>query len=369
MAEILTRLDFYRIGRRYVASRAKRIDPAQVDVEGSDINIFVGSASYMAHAVSRQLVDRIRALTLDGAEDDDLDRYGNDRYQLPRKGAAAALGSARFFRTSTAAGGGSVPINTKLIALTGVEYITTTTAIFAPLALEATCEIRAVLAGKEYQVGANQIRKIDKPTSLFDTTLQVNNDDKTAGGEPEEGDDDYRNRIRDFWSTARRATKEAIEFGALTVDGVVSADASEAIDSLGRPARVVNLYIADSSGVASAALGAEVRAALDEYRACGIAVVTSLSMPQIVDVSLKLSFAANVDTSTLTEAIRNALVAFVNSLVVNQTLSRAQLYVVLQRFTNAGLLVDESSIVTPTGDLVPSPGTTLRTTLANVTVT
>jgi len=368
MAEILTRFDFYRIGRRYVATRAKRIDPAQVDVEGSDINIFVGSASYMAHAVARHLVDRIRALTLNGAEEEDLDRYGFDKYQLPRKGAAAAVGSVRFFRTAITGGGGVVPIGTKLVSLTGIEYVTTTTATFAPASLEATCDVRAVLAGKEYQVGANQIRKIDKPSALFDTTLQVNNDAKTAGGEPVEEDDDYRNRIRSFWQTARRGTKGAIEFGALAVEGVVSAQAYEVIDSLSRPARVVQLYIADSSGVASAALGAFVRSELEEYRACGIAVITALSMPQIVDVALKLTFAANVDTTTVTEAVRNAVVAFINSLAVNQTLSRAQIYVVLQRFQNQGLIVTESAVVAPTGDLVPAPGMTLRTTLANVTV-
>lgn len=368
MAEILNRFDFYRIGRRYIATRAKRIDPSQVDVEGSDINIFVGSSSYMAHAVARHLADRMRALTLNGSEDEDLDRYGFDKYQLPRKGASVALVTVRFFRTSITGGGGAVVVGTKLVSLTGVEYVTTTTAIFAAASLEATCEARAVLAGKEYQVGANQIRKIDKPSSLFDPSLQVNNDDKAAGGEPVEEDDDYRNRIRNFWTTARRGTRPAIEFGALTVAGVVSAQAVEAIDSLSRPARVVRLCIADSSGVASSAMGAAVRTQLEEYRACGIAVVVDLSIPDIVSIVLKLVFGANVDTTTLTETIRNAVVSYVNTLAVNEVLSRGSLFALLQRYQNQGLIVRESSIVAPTGDLVPSSGRTLRTTIANVQV-
>ena len=368
MAEILTRLDFFRIGRRYITSKATRIDPAQVDVEGSDINLYVGSSSYMSHAIARHLVDRVSALTLAGAEEEDLDRYVYDRYQEPRKGAAAALVPVRFYRSSATAGAGAIPIGQKLTALTGVEYITLETATFGASTLETTIDARAVLAGKEYQVGANQIRKIDKPELLFDPTMQVNNDSKAAGGEPAEDDSDYRLRIQNFWRSARRGTREAIEYGATTVPGVVTAQAMEAIDGNGRPARVVNLYIADSSGVASAALGAAVRAALEEYRACGIAVVTSLSLPEIVDVQLSLTYSSATDTVTLTEAIRNSIVAFVNSLAVNQTLSRADLFALLRRFANNGLVVEESSVVAPAGNVVPSIGHTLRTTLTNVTV-
>lgn len=367
MAELLTRLDLFEIGRRYVVTRAKRIDPEQVDVEGSDANIFVGSMSFVGQAVSRQCGDRIRALLLDGAFSEDLDRYALDRYTLARKGAAAALGAVRFYR-AVAGTAGTVPIGTKLVSLTGIEYVTLTAATFAAADLEKPANVRAVQAGKEYQVGANQIRKIDKPTILFDPKLQVNNDDKTAGGEPREPDPEFRERIRDFWTTARRGTKSAIEFGARAVGGVSTARAIEAITGGGTPARVVNLYIADSSGVASAALGASVRVNLEDFRACGISVITSLSIPQIVDVTLKLTFAAGVDTSTLTEVIRASVVEFVNALAVNGTLYRSDLYSVLRRYVLDGLIVDDSSIVSPTGDLVPAPGTTLRTTLDNVTV-
>jgi len=143
----------------------------------------------------------------------------------------------------------------------------------------------------------------------------------------------------------------------------------ETLTQGGHPARVVQLYIADSSGVASAALGAQVVANLDEYRACGIAVVTSLSMPHIVDVLLKLTFVAGADTATLTDAIRASVVEHINNLGVNRTLLRADLYSVLRRFGNSGVIVNDTTLVEPTGDLVPKPGTTLRTTITNVRVT
>lgn len=363
-----TRLDLFAQARQYVLARATKIDPEQVNIEGSEVNLFAGMASYVGYQVVLALIASVNSLLLDGAYDEDLDRYGTDRYQLPRKGAAAAVGEVRIFRSTTAAGGGSVPQNTSLLTLNGVEYITLTPASLGATDLTVNVAVRAAQAGKVSQVGANQIRQFSQPGLLFDTSLQVNNDAPTAGGEDTEDDGTYRERIRDFWRTARRGTREAIEFGARTVPGVTSASAEESLTGGAMPARVVNLYIADSSGVASAALGASVLATLNEFRAAGIAVIPSSSIPQIVDVELTLTFSAGVDTTVLAQLIRANVVEFVNSLAVNQTLHRAALFSVLQRFASDGLIVNDATVVEPTGDLVPAAGTTLRTRLQNVVV-
>jgi len=368
MPELLSRLDFYQIGRRYVLTRARRIEPTQVDVEGSDINLFVGSQSFCAHAVSRQLGDRINSLLLDGAEGEDLDRYAYDRYQLTRKGASSAVGTARFFRTSTAAGAGEVPISQKLRSLAGIEYITTTGAVFSAGALEATAFVRSVQAGRDFQVGRNQIRTIDNVAALFDPSLQVNNDEPSAGGNQREDDDVFRERIREFWNRAQRGTLPAIVFGARTVEGVDSATAREVVNVDGLPARLVELFIADASGIASQALADAVDSALEEWKAGGIHVLTQLSIPQIVTVQLALTFVAGVDTVTISEEIRNAVVTFINSLPVNGTLLRNDLGSVLSRFRNSGLIPNQQTVAVPTGDLVPDTGKTLRTDLSNVTV-
>lgn len=366
--DLPSRLDLFAIGRDYVLTRATKLDPAQVDIAGSDVNILVATASFLAYEVVLQLAQKVNNLLLDGAVGEDLDRYGLDRYGLARKGASAALGVVQFTRATATAGAGSVPTNTKLVTLNGVEYITYTTASFGATDLKAEALVRAVTAGKATQVGANQIRRIAQPAALFDTTLQVNNEDPTSGGEDAEEDSIYRERLRAFWNSARRGTLSAIEFGAKTVTGIDSAQAIEALTSEALPARVVSLYVADSSGVASFALAQAVRTALDEYRAAGIAVLTNTSIPQIVDVQLSLTFKAGVDTSALTESVRGAIVEFINSLSVNGTLYRAQLYSVLQRYANEGLIPTESTLATPVGDIVPDNGRTLRTTLANVKV-
>lgn len=364
-----TRLDAFRLSVDYVTQRSARLDPSQATTEGSDLNIILGSTSIVAASVINQLAEKINGLLLDGAEGEDLDRFAFDRYSLSRKGASPALGSVRIFRMDATFGAGTIPAGTVLSTLTGINYITTTVATLGALDLETSANVRAVEASKATQVTANSIVRFANPPTLFDRTLQVNNDEATAGGEDIEDDETFRNRIRQFWRTARRGVLEAIEFGALTVPGVVSAQAIEALTTGNTPARVVNLYIADSSGVASETLADTVRVALDDYRAGGIAVIVSTSLPFIVDITLKLSFKAGTDTVTLSDNVRAAVVEFINSLAVNGTLYIAQLYTVLQRFEADGVIVSQDSIVSPTGDLVPDVGQTLRTTTENVVLT
>lgn len=368
MPDFPSRLDLFAIGRDYTLQRATRIDPQQVDIAGSDVNIFVGSVSQIAYSLVLQLAYAINSLLLDGATDEDLDRYALDRYGITRKGESAAVGHVTFYRSSAAAGGGTVPAGTQLNTLTGTSYITTSDAVFGASSLSATALVRAVQAGADSQVGKNAIRRFQNISLVFDQSLQVNNPEATAGGSPSETDEEFRDRIRGFWLSARRGTLSAIEFGAKEVSGVASAQAVEALTTGAQPARVVLLYISDASGVSSAALGASVRQELQEYRAAGISVITSTSQPQIVSVSLKLTFKAGSSTSLLTDAIRGAVFEYVNSLPVNGTLYRAEILAVLSRFITDGLVVDANTLIEPAGDIVPSAGKTLRTTIDKVSI-
>lgn len=366
--DIPSRLDLYAIGRDYIVQRATKIDPAQVDILGSDVNIFVGAASHIAYALVLQICYAVNRLLLDGAEGEDLDRYAWDRYQLTRKGASSALGTQTFYRAVATVGAGTIPIGTKVRDSVGDEYITTTTITFGASDLSKTGTVAACQAGKATQVGANQLNLLANASILFDTTLLTNNYAATAGGEDVEDDDTFRERIRDFWNTARRGTLGAIEYGAIQVPGVVTSNAIETYTTNGQPARVVNLYIADSSGVASNALAALVDTQLMDYRAAGISVVVFTSMPVIVNIVLSLSYQANTDSDTLEGIVMAAVVEYVNSLPVNGTLEIGGIQAVLKQYNSDGLITGQGSIVSPTGDLVPAIGQTIRTTLANVTL-
>jgi len=368
MADLPTRLDVFALGRQYVLSKAARIDPTKVDVDGSNINIFVGSTSVMVDAVTRQLGYSLARTFLDGCEGEDLDRWAYDRYQQTRKGASAALGGVRIYRPSLTGGAGSVPVGTALTTLAGVQYVTTSVANFTASQYTSSCSVRASQAGHATQVGANQITKFAQPSLLFDTSLLVNNDLPAAGGEDAEDDDTFKLRLRSFWLTARRGVLSAIVQGATSVPGVTSAQAVEALTPDGSAARLVNLYIADSSGLGSAELATLVRVALSDYRAAGIPVIISTSIPTLINLSFVVSFQAGVDTQTLSDQIRAAVVEFVNSLGVNAPLLVGDLFTVLSRFKAAGVIANAASILSPSGDLYPTVGQTLRTVSQNVLV-
>lgn len=366
------RLDLHRIARRYVLSRQRDLDPAIVDTRGSDADLFLSSQAFVADAVVRQVAAAVATLLFGSARGDDLDRIVLDRCGGPgnepaaRKGAAAALVDLSFSRPNTLAGAGSIPIGTRVVSIPGgVEYVTAEVAAFGAGVLSvAPVVARAVSAGKAFQVGANALRKFAQ--APFDPTIAVNNPAPAAGGEDRESDGEYLERARDLWRTARRGILAAIELGARSVPGISSAMAVEELTPIAQPARVVNLYVADSSGVASRPLGRAVVERLLDYRAAGITVVVTLSTPQLVAVKLALAFLPGVQTVALSEEIRAAVFAYVNSLPVNGPLYRSALSQVLQRFAPRGLVPQASSVVVPAGDLIPEPGQTLRVRLEDV---
>lgn len=374
MPDLPSRLDLYEVGRQYILQRAKKIDPAQVDVQGSDANVFVGSGSVVSYEVIKQLGYSVGRLLLDGGDGEDLDRYAWDRYQLLRKGASAAVGSVQFRRNSVTGGSGTIPVGSKVVTNDGIEYVTVTPAAFGTGDLLSSADVQATQAGKAFQVGANQVVRFGQNTiPIFDASIAVNNDAATSGGEDRELDEDFRSRIRDFWRTARRGTLGAIAFGALTVPGVASANAVEVTTQGGTPARVVLLYIADSSGVSNRALANKVETALLDFRAAGIAVIVSTSIPQIVSIILRLAFLGGTDTISVGNEVLASVIEYVNSLAVNESLRVSDLGAVLSRFRDDGLVVStdattpsNSTIVAPVGDIVPEQGKTLRATTSSV---
>lgn len=375
--DFVSRLSLYGIGRQYVLSRAAKINPNTVDTMGSDINLVVGGQSEVGYAIVLQLIQAFNRLTLDGATGDDLDRYALDRYgqQLPRKGAAAAVGSATFSRASGAGPAGTILSGTILRSLSGFQFITTQQGSFTQSTgnlsdTSVVVPIRAAQAGALFQVGANTINQFQTPNAAisFDQSITCNNPIATAGGADPEDDPTYRNRIRTFWISARRGILSAIVQGATSVPGIASAVAFEYIGSNAEPVRLVSLSIADATGTANVQLAQTVQQALNDYRAAGIQVVVSPSIPLIVNIALNLSFQAGVDTVSIGGQVQAAVVNFVNDIPVSGPLYLAQLQSVLQRFVSQGLIVSQGTIVSPIGDLVPTAGQTIRTTLANVSI-
>lgn len=366
-ADLPTRTDYLALARDHVTSSNPRLDPEQIDIEGSDVNVIVGPSTVIAAHATQHLGYRIAAHYLGSAELEDLDRWLIDHYDLARKGAGAGLGTVVFSRPTAGAGAGVVGAGTKLRSQTGAEYVTLSDATFGVADLTSgSVSIRAVQAGPAGRAGTAEVNQIVNPGVLFDATLTVANPDPVAGADPREGDNLYRERGRGFWRAARRGTLAAIRQGGLDTIGVASALAAEV--TLGSiPQRAVLLFIADESGLSNIALANAVDANLDEYRAAGINVLPVVGLVQLVTIKLHLTFSASVATEAITQNIIAAIIEFVNSLGVNEPLTLAALNAVLLRFVADGLIVNSSTITEPLGDLVPEPGRTIRTQVGLVT--
>ena len=209
---------------------------------------------------------------------------------------------------------------------------------------------------------------VNNTVSAFPVAVTVTNVEPAAGGRDRETDTQLRERARDFFTTARRGTRSAIEFGALQVPRVVQATAQELIQTAnGHPALRVALYVADADGQANAALGAEVARSLDEYRALGVPVIAVPAVPQYVLITVQgVQYAAGADTEQVLASATNALLALVNNLAPGATLYRSAILGTLAGV--AQLIVPEGALVAPAGDLVPSTGTVIRTTADRITL-
>lgn len=373
--DLPTREDYFEIGEDEVISRsasrsrATRISPEAISTPGTDINIIIAACSAMADEATRHLALRMAALYLDSAEGEDLDRLVQDRFSptVVRKQAAPAVVDVTFSRAIPPSAGlsGVINVGTKVRTEQGTEF-TLTQAVGFPSGSTGPVSARAqaVRSGVGGNVDAGTI--VQFVQTPFDNVITVTNAEPASGGTDVETDEALRERARDFFSSARRATLTAIEFGALSVDGVQSATAIELIDDLGFPTGYVQLYITDVNGQANTALSDAVRTELLEWRAAGIVVDVLTTTPLFIDIEYTVSFAAGTDTKAAIEALKSLTVATVNVLAPREILLRSMLFALARSIP--GTIVRDNAVTTPTGDLEPTTGQVIKTSLDRVLV-
>ena len=227
MTDFPTRDDLFNVGANEILTRAqarnvgRQITAEQIFTPGSDANLFLAAGSVMNEEVSRANARSISNLTIDGASGIDLDRLVADRTNgtVPRKEAAASRGSLRFSRTSTAAGAVTYDLGSVVQTQSGIRFMILQNVSFGGASLgPITVDARAVEAGIGGNVDENTINR--QSTPFPDTTMIVTNPTFFSGGDDIETDSAYRARAKRFFQAARRGVLGAIEFGALTVEGV-----------------------------------------------------------------------------------------------------------------------------------------------------
>jgi hypothetical protein len=350
--EILIRVEGRTAGNQFTAE--------QIFTDGSDVNLLLTGASVMGETISAQNAQNISDLTLSGAKDDALDRVVADRFSpsVVRKQAAPSVGELTFSRSSIAAG--AVNYNSGSIVETsnGTRFeILQTVAFGASSYGPITVDARAVEAGIAGNVSANTIT--NPVTSLPDGTIVFTNSTFFSGGANKESDDAFIDRAKRSFDAERRGTKGAIEYGALTVEGVVQATAYEPLDSTGQLTGFVFLYIADANGQANDQLISLVNAALPEYRGEGAPVDIFGATPTYVTVTLNLRYRSNINSQNAFEQVRDTIIAAINALDPNTILERALIIKACKSVD--GVIVLDDAVVAPAGDIVPSDGEIFKT--------
>jgi hypothetical protein len=381
MPDFPTFSDLFRVERDEVLARNAKLSLEAVERDGTDANVLLAAAAAAGDEVVAQLIAVCAAQYIDSAQGSALDKLAFDRYGLVRKPASPATGSVQFRTTVANPATFTIPIGTVVQTPDGIQFVTTGAVIFLIGSVgPVVATVRSVLAGASQQAQTNTITSIVSPIPGQPTDLKVNNPLATAGADDAEIDADLRDRARQFFVTARRGTLAAIEQGALAVPGVRRATAIEVIDVLGRPARVVELVIADaftdalvqqntnpvSYQVQSQSLSQTVYNGLLDVRAAGIFVQVFVAQVIVQPIVLNLTFNAGVDANFVALIARATVVATVNSLRPGQTLVLQTVLTALQGV--AGLAFTGNEIESPAGDIVPLALQVIRTSLNQTTI-
>jgi hypothetical protein len=277
--------------------------------DGSMNDIIAGAFSASMNELSELLLAEFRKTFIDtatGTEDqggegtaDDLQTLAVDHFgdNFSRPQAEPSTGVIKFSRPNTDAGNVTIPIGTavKTEADSGgneIRFVTTEEVTMIGLEIEANIE--ADTGGSNTNVLANKIVILE--STLTDNSITCNNEAAMAGGTDEQTDSDYRETIKNLIQSLAGATKQAIL-------GVVSALASVEYVSLSTTEKIVIewdigssmplgeyfripypvVYVADASGNSSPALLAEVEAAIEPIKACGVLITVKGAIPIVLN--------------------------------------------------------------------------------------
>ncbi len=375
MATLPTRADLFNVGAEEIFARSSARPPGQrltaeeVFTEGSDINITTAGAAAMGDEALNFLCGRIAALFLDGADDDDLDRLVQDRFSptIRRKEAQPAVVTLTYTRTVPVGGvllSVSEGIGKKLRTSNGTEFeLRQVMSMAANSTGPINVAAQATGAGTAGNVAAGTVTQfVDAPS---DANLVVTNATVAAGGADRETDASLRQRARDFFRTARRGTLAAIEFGALTVQGVAQGTATEILDN-GRPTGVVQQSIADANGQANELLADAVERALLEFRAAGIIVDVLPSTPVFVTIKIQPNFRSGFSVPVGVDDVKARFVNLGDRQAPGEPLLLSALYEQIRRVP--GAIVTTDWIQEPTADLAGIPGRSFRIQLSDIEV-
>ena len=255
---------------------------------GSAMDAVIGVGATLADESIRIGLQGFKAVFFDTATGSDLDALVLDRTGLTRNEASFAVGAVTFTR-SQIIGVVEIPAGTRVAAVDadGAQYVFATVAAsqFVSGAATVSVPVEASVAGPESNVAAESLTRL--LDALSDPAVTVSNPTRTAGGDVAESDDRLRARVRRYYTSLRRGTVGALEAGALEVPGINFATVDES-NMAPEDGGYVSVFIGDPDANANAELVALVEAALEDYRAAGVAVIVAAMQRQEVFITFTM---------------------------------------------------------------------------------
>ena len=186
-----------------------------------------------------------------------------------------------------------------------VYYTTTDDVTVEAGATEALIQVSCTEAGT---VGNCEIGEIDTLVSGNSLVKLVENITRFTSGVDAESKADMKARFQEYLKSISRATRESIEYGVKTVNGVAGVYVDD--NYIG----FVNVFCHDKNGDLPEELKSEILIALDDYRAGGIEVKVLPIVKHPVDLTdLTLVVKDNVEMSSVIESINLLLTNYLNS--------------------------------------------------------
>jgi uncharacterized phage protein gp47/JayE len=372
-----TASELFSVGRRAVVTTPNtKLNPATADVPGSNINIAIGTSAILGQEIIARGANAMRGAFIDSARGSALDRVCFDRTGLLRFSATPATWDVSLSRPLPGVAFSlTYDAGSRITAPDGTQFGTNADAVLGDFDTTVTVSVTALQPGEAGNLPGNTLLAfVDQPA---DTTLIVSPAlDLTgtpvgaAGGTEDESDIQFIGRTRGFFPTLRRGVIGAIEFGALQVEGVAVATASEVLNpNNGFPAAYIQLVIGDRNGNASSVMIQSVIDKLIEFRAAGIPVQVVGGTVTFVPVSWSIGVLTGFDESLAVARVRAVTVAFASFLPPGPntgTLYRSGLIAVAKSVP--GVVVRDNSLAFPVTDVVPSsPTEMLRIKPASIT--
>jgi hypothetical protein len=347
------------IGRAEAQTRRPDLTFSEGDITEAHLHASAAMADHVIGYVAREVTKTF----IDGASGDDLTYLVGDHLGIQRRAASPAQVLVTFTRTSTVLSG-TIPAGTQVgteFTPDGAQVVFTTAApVIVDVGVGSVPGVlcNCTVTGPEGNVKAGTVTKVI--SQLFDT-FTVTNPLAAGGGNAAESDEDLRQRAKAFWSTVRRGTLAALEYGAKLVPTCRIAHVTE-----DQTTGLVTVQVSDQDGGSTVQMVSDVQAELENWRCAGVVLTVVGGAAAVLDLDITLRARAGFSVAAATDLLVAAVKARIGKLRVGETLYLDQVIGAIYAVAPDDVLdvgftsISVDGVAQPIADVVPAAGKILR---------